>query len=132
MLVVDGHIRGFMKERKKAFSITERGFKIQTFRAGGKGGQHQNTCDSGVRIIHRESGAVSESRSERSQYQNKRLAFKKLVKTNKFKIWLNRKVFQLDVKEKEMKEKVNRWLGEENLKVEVIQNKKWVEAKNLK
>ena len=54
------------------FSITKKDFEIQTFRSGGKGGQHQNKTDSGVRIIHRDSGARAESREERSQARNKR------------------------------------------------------------
>ena len=52
--------------RKHLFSITKKDFEVQTFRAGGKGGQHQNKTDSAVRIIHRESGAASEPRSERA------------------------------------------------------------------
>lgn len=51
---------------------------VQTFRAGGKGGQHQNTTDSGVRLVHRPSGFRVESRSERSQYRNRRIALERL------------------------------------------------------
>ncbi len=35
---------------------------VETFRAGGPGGQHQNVTDSGVRLRHRESGVVVSSR----------------------------------------------------------------------
>ena len=45
-----------------------------------------------MRIIHRESGAVGESRSEKSQHQNKKLAFRKMAKSAKFRIWLNQKI----------------------------------------
>ena len=64
-------------KKELLFSITKKDFEVQTFRSGGKGGQHQNKTDSGVRIIHRASGAVGESRSERSQLVNKRLALKR-------------------------------------------------------
>jgi protein subunit release factor B len=68
------------------FSVTKKDLIVQTFKAGGKGGQHQNKTDSGVRIIHKKSGAVEESRNERSQYQNKKIAFKRLTESSKFKI----------------------------------------------
>ena len=49
-----------------------------------KAGNIQNTTDSGVRITHIESGAVGESREERSQSQNKKKAFERLVKSDTF------------------------------------------------
>ncbi|MBU8921734.1 MAG: hypothetical protein KOO63_07940 [Bacteroidales bacterium] len=64
--------RSILKARKKDF-------RIDTFRAGGKGGQHQNKTDSGVRITHTETGLSAECREHRSQKQNKTAAFLKLV-----------------------------------------------------
>jgi protein subunit release factor A len=52
--------------------------RVETFRAGGKGGQHQNTTDSGVRLVHRPTGTRAESRTERSQLQNRRRALARL------------------------------------------------------
>lgn len=68
-----------MTERTLLFSVTLADCEVQTFRAGGKGGQNQNKRDTGVRIIHRASGARGEARDERSQLQNKRLAFKRMT-----------------------------------------------------
>jgi len=65
---------GSMAERELMFSVTLTDCDVQTFRAGGKGGQNQNKRETGVRIIHRASGARGEARDERSQLQNKRLA----------------------------------------------------------
>src|SRR5699024_9208816 len=73
------------------FSLTRKDFEVQTFRAGGKGGQHQNTTDSGVRITHPDSGAVGESRNHRSQHRNKKAAFERLMASPRFKTWHARK-----------------------------------------
>jgi protein subunit release factor A len=75
-----------MSNKELLFSLTKKDFRIDTFRSGGKGGQYQNTCDSGVRITHIESGAVGESRDERSQYQNKKMAMERLVASKTFQI----------------------------------------------
>ena len=49
-----------------------------TLRAGGPGGQHQNTTESAVRAVHRPSGLVVVARSERSQHRNKAEALSRL------------------------------------------------------
>jgi protein subunit release factor B len=51
---------------------------VQTFRAGGPGGQHQNVTDSAVRLVHRPSGLTVTSRAQRSQYMNKMDALRRL------------------------------------------------------
>ena len=51
---------------------------FETFRAGGPGGQHQNTTDSAVRATHRLTGLSAVAREERSQHRNKSLALERL------------------------------------------------------
>ena len=106
------------------FSVTRKDFDVQTFRSGGKGGQKQNKTESGVRIVHRESKAVGESREERSQYQNKRIAFKRLAKSGKFRIWLSKKIHET-INGESLEAEVDRLLRPENLKVEGRVNNKW-------
>jgi protein subunit release factor B len=58
---------------------TKKDFKLDTFRAGGKGGQHQNKTESGVRLTDLKTGLSAESREHREQLQNKNAAFNKLI-----------------------------------------------------
>lgn len=51
---------------------------FETFRAGGPGGQHQNTTDSAVRATHMPTGLSAVAREERSQHRNKALALERL------------------------------------------------------
>jgi protein subunit release factor A len=52
--------------------------RVETFRAGGPGGQHQNMTESGVRLVHLPTGVRVVAREERSQHRNREIALGRL------------------------------------------------------
>lgn len=112
-----------LRMTKLAFSVTLDDCDVQTFRSGGKGGQHQNKTESGVRVIHRDSGARGESREHKSQLQNKRAAFKRMVEHPKFKVYINAMLYGQGRAEREVEEMMAR---KRDFRTEVKVNGKWV------
>ncbi len=118
-----------VKERELLFSVTLKDCKVETFRAGGKGGQHQNKTDSAVRITHSASGAVGESREHRSQFQNKQAAFKRMATSEAFKKWHKIEVSRRMGREAEIEAEVKRQMAPANIKTEVHDERgRWVKT----
>ena len=97
------------------FSVTRKDFDMQTFSVGGHGGSGKDTSNSGVRLIHRASGAVGEGREFRSNTQNRRAAFMRLVESKKFKQWHRvecaRRMGQIETPE-QIRERVDRMVDD--------------------
>lgn len=59
--------------------LSKKDLIIQTFRCPGKGGQNVNKRDTGVRLIHKETNIRAECVEHRTQAENKKVAFWKLI-----------------------------------------------------
>ncbi len=82
--------------------------RVDTFRSGGKGGQHQNTTESGVRLTHIPSGIVVTAREQRSQHQNRRLALERLRKALRERRRVRKKRIPTRVPQAEKRRRVER------------------------
>lgn len=110
------------------FSVTAKDFEFETFRAGGKGGQAQNKKNTGVRITHRASGAVGVARDSRSQPQNRKAAFMRLLETPEWKAWHRAETLRRLGAAAAAEQAVDTAMSPENLLVEVRTDKGWEKA----
>lgn len=115
-----------MTERQLLFSVTPADCEMHTFAAGGPGGQNQNKRHTGVRFVHPPSGARGECREERSQLQNKKIAWRRMAEHPLFRAWVARQSEAYKKMEARIQIEVEESLAEKNLKVEVFDGKRWV------
>lgn len=117
-----------MSERQKITIATRKDFDVSYYCGSGPGGQARNKSATGVQIIHRETGAIGRAHDSRSQEQNRKHAFERLLKTPQMKFWLAKKKYEVQQQES-MEETVARETRDENCRFEIQDEKgRWLEV----
>ena len=119
-------------DRESLLRLTAADFVFTATRGSGSGGQYRNARDTAVRCVHPPSGAVGTAQDERSQLQNKRLAFQRCTATPEFKKWLKvetaRRTGEAAAREAEINRRVDHAMRPENLVIEVGDGERWKPA----
>jgi len=109
------------------FSVTASDCNWSYTKGTGAGGQKRNKTSSAVHCTHKASGAAGYSEASRSQHENKRDAFLKMVETDKFKKWHKIECMRRNGVLAEIERNVEEQMRSHNLKIEMKQEGKWVE-----
>ena len=115
-----------MSERKLIFSVTKDDCDWSYTRGTGAGGQKKNKTSSAVHCKHRASGAKGYSEASRSQLDNRRDAFVKMVETKEFKEWHRMETLRRTGMMADLDRKIAEELSK--VKIEIRIDGKWTEV----
>ncbi len=111
---------------KIEFKVTKKDFELTWFSGTGAGGQHKNKHMNSCRIKHKDTGIIKTGQSNRNRESNKREAMRAMVKDPRFMSYCEMKLRELE-RGITIEELVDEMMTDENLKIEVRENGKWIE-----
>lgn len=116
-----------MNKTDPLFSVTAKDCEWSYTRGTGAGGQKRNKTSSAVHCMHRSSGAHGYSESSRSQADNRKDAFMKMIETDEFKKWLRLETMKRTGQQLEIDRKIEQDL--KKVKLEIKIDGKWTEVR---
>lgn len=105
-------------ERKILTLIPGKDFFLQATKGSGPGGQNRNKNSTAIILTHPASGVVIRASEHKSQLQNKKAALKRLIQSDRFKIWLRMETAARELGYANLEAKVDEMISERNLKIE--------------
>lgn len=112
--------------KKLLFKLTRKDFIVEAKRGSGKGGQNRNVTNSACRITHPSYGAIGQAQDQRDYKQNEKLAFRRLIESDKFKAWHKMECARRMGLLAQVDGAVAEAIKPENIVVEVKSDGKWV------
>lgn len=117
-------------KKELLFSVTAKDCRWDYFVGQGNGGQNKQKTNSAVRCTHIKSKAAGVSQEELSQELNKKKAFKRMVESKEFQIWLKMEITRRTTTASDIQEEVDRNMRLENIRIEGKDDQgKWVDIK---
>lgn len=111
--------------KEKLFSITAEDFEVTWFSGTGAGGQYRNKHQNCCRIKHKATGVIGTGQSNRNQEANRKEAFMNVYNHPRFQAYLQQRIAESLNAQESIDEIVDREM--KNIKVEVMENGKWIE-----
>jgi protein subunit release factor B len=105
-----------MKEKQLVLSVTAADCVWSYTRGSGKGGQKKNKTSSAVHCKHPPSSAHGYAEDHRSQLENRKLAFLRMIETPEFVKWRKMEFLRRTGQQAVMEDTVNREMN--NIRVE--------------
>lgn len=119
------------QNRELLFSVTAKDCRWDYYRGTGAGGQAKNKTENCARVTHDPSGATGKAEEGRSKDLNRRTAWERMCKTDKFQNWCKSEAMRRTGEAAMINAEVDRKLLQE-CKVQVMNDKgEWIDAPDL-